>query len=76
VNKLKGYILNAAILAAAGVTAGLAIGGLDLLPDTAGRIAGVIVVLGLMAAAAKIPNAASGKHRKLNPVTLNRTRRD
>tara|TARA_R110000796_G_scaffold23847_3_gene68307 strand:+ start:446 stop:646 length:201 start_codon:yes stop_codon:yes gene_type:complete len=64
--KIKGYILNAAIITAAGVTAGLAIGGLDLLPDTAGRIAGVIVVLGLMAAAAKIPNAGHGKHQRGN----------
>ena len=65
-NQIKGYALNAAILAAAGVTAGLAIGGLDLLPDTAGRIAGVTVVLGLMAATAKIPNAGHGKHQRGN----------
>ena len=64
--KLKGYILNAAILAAAGVTAGLAVGALWQLPDTAGRIAGVIVVLGLMAATAKIPNAGHGRHARRN----------
>ncbi len=64
--KIKGYALNAVIIAAGGVVAALAIAGLDLLPDTAGRIAGVIVVLGLMAAAAKIPNAGHGKHQRGN----------
>lgn len=65
-NKLKGYALNALIIAAGGVTAGLAIGGYYLLPDTAGRIAGVIVVLGLLAATAKIPSAGNGRHARRN----------
>lgn len=63
-NKLKGYALNTVIIAAGGVVAALAIAGLDLLADTAGRIAGVTVVLGLMAAAAKIPSAGNGRHAR------------
>ena len=73
-NKLKNYLINAALIAGGTVVVVLAITALDLIGETAGRIAVAIMALGFMALVAKMPNPASGKHRKLNPVTLDRTR--
>ena len=65
-NKLKSYTLNAAIVAAGGAIAGLAIGALLELEDTAGRIIGAILALGVMALIAKLPTPGNGRHRGAN----------
>ena len=54
-DKLKSYTLNAAILAAGGVTAGLAVSALWQLPAAAERSLGGILALGVIALVAKIP---------------------
>ena len=64
--KIKGYILNAAIIAAATVTLLLAGRALDTIGETAGRIAVAIMALGFMALVAKLPNPASGRHARGN----------
>jgi hypothetical protein len=76
VRTVKRYALNAAIIAGGTVTAVLAAAGLDTIGETAGKIAAALMALGFMALVAKMPNPASGKHRKLNPVTLDRVRRN
>jgi hypothetical protein len=76
VRTVKRYALNAAIIAGGTVTAVLAVAALDTIGETAGRIAVALMALGFMALIAKMPNPASGKHRKLNPVTLDRVRRN
>ena len=63
-SKLKGYITNAAIIAAGTVTLLLAGRALDTIGETAGRIAVAIMALGFMALMAKLPNPASGRHAR------------
>ena len=65
-NKIKGYALNALIIAAAGVTAGLAIGALWQLPAAAERALGAILALGVIALVAKIPTPGAGRHKRGN----------
>jgi hypothetical protein len=74
--KIKQYLTNAAIIAGGTVATVLAVTALDTIGETAGRIAVALMALGFMALVAKMPNPASGKHRKLNPVTLERVRRN
>tara|TARA_R110000822_G_scaffold62958_1_gene154965 strand:+ start:107 stop:337 length:231 start_codon:yes stop_codon:yes gene_type:complete len=76
VNKLKQYITNAALIAGGTMTTVLAITALDLIGETAGRIAVAIMALGFMALLSKMPNPGNGKHRELNKVTLNRAGRN
>lgn len=64
--KLKGYILNAALIAGGTVTLLLAGRALDTIGETAGRIAVAIMALGFMALVAKLPNPASGRHARGN----------
>ena len=62
--KLKGYILNAALIAGGTVTLLLAGRALDTIGETAGRIAVAIMALGFMALISKLPNPASGRHSR------------
>ena len=74
VRTVKRYALNAAIIAGGTVATVLAVTALDTIGETAGRVAVALMALGFMALVAKMPNPASGKHRKLNPVTISRIR--
>ena len=64
--KLKQYLTNAALISGGTVTLLLAITALDLLADTAARIAAAIMALGFMALISKLPNPASGRHARGN----------
>jgi hypothetical protein len=75
-HKVKSYLTNAALIAGGTVTVVLAGHALDLIGETAGRIAVGIMALGFMALISKMPNPGNGKHRELNKVTLNRTGRN
>ena len=75
-HKIKSYLTNAALIAAGTVTTVLAVNALNLIGETAGRIAVAIMALGFMALLSKIPNPGNGKHRELNNVTLNRAGRN
>tara|TARA_R110000822_G_scaffold113133_1_gene244238 strand:+ start:206 stop:406 length:201 start_codon:yes stop_codon:yes gene_type:complete len=66
VNKLKNYLINAALTAGGTVVVVLAITALDLIGETAGRIAVAIMALGFMALVAKMPNPTSGRHARAN----------
>lgn len=65
-NKLKNYLINAALTAGGTVVVVLAITALDLIGETAGRIAVAIMALGFMALVAKMPNPTSGRHARGN----------
>ena len=75
-HKIKSYLTNAALIAAGTVTTVLAVNALNLIGETAGRIAVAIMALGFMALLSKMPNPGNGKHRELNNVTLNRAGRN
>ncbi len=75
-HKVKSYLTNAALIAAGTVTTVLAVNALNLIGETAGRIAAAIMALGFMALLSKIPNPGNGKHRQLDNVTLNRAGRN
>jgi hypothetical protein len=75
-HKVKEYLTNAALIAGGTVTVVLAGHALDLIGETAGRIAVGIMALGFMALISKMPNPGNGKHRELNRVTLNRAGRN
>ena len=65
-NKIKQYITNAALIAGGTVTVVLAGHALDLIGETAGRIAVAIMALGFMALISKLPNPSSGRHARGN----------
>ena len=75
-HKITRYLTNAALIAAGTVTTVLAVNALNLIGETAGRIAAAIMALGFMALLSKIPNPGNGKHRELHNVTLNRAGRN
>ena len=75
-HKITRYLTNAALIAAGTVTTVLAVNALNLIGETAGRIAAAIMALGFMALLSKIPNPGNGKHRELDNVTLNRAGRN
>jgi hypothetical protein len=75
-HKIKSYLTNAALIAAGTVTTVLAVNALNLIGETAGRIAVAIMALGFMALLSKMPNPGNGKHRQLDNVTLNRAGRN
>ena len=75
-HKVKSYLTNAALIAGGTVTVILAGHALDLIGETAGRIAVGIMALGFMALISKMPNPGNGKHRELNKVTLNKKGRN
>lgn len=65
-HKVKSYLTNAALIAGGTVTVVLAGHALDLIGETAGRIAVGIMALGFMALISKLPNPASGRHARGN----------